>query len=81
MPMPGRYEGPIRAIGFVGGLGFMLAFSALLGAVVGHYLDQRWGTGPWLTLVGTLLGTAAGFYEIVSAVGRFGEGNGEKPRK
>jgi ATP synthase protein I len=78
--MPGRYEGPIRALGLVSGLGFMLALSALLGAVVGHYLDQRWGTGPWLTLVGTLLGTAAGFYEIANTIGRFGEGNGEKPR-
>lgn len=60
--------GPLRTIGIVGGLGFVLGLSALLGALAGHYLDQRWGTGPWLTLVGTLVGTAAGFYEVVRAL-------------
>ena len=40
----------------------------LLGAFAGRYLDQRWGTGPWITLVGTLLGTAVGFYEVVSVL-------------
>jgi len=78
--MAGRYQGPIRTVGLLGGLAFMLALSVLLGAVIGHYLDQRWGTEPWMTLVGTLLGTAAGFYEIFNTLRQFGEGNGRKPR-
>jgi F0F1-type ATP synthase assembly protein I len=65
--MAGR-QGPLRTIGIVGGLGFVLGLSTLLGALAGHYLDQRWGTGPWLTLVGTLAGTAAGFYEVVTVL-------------
>lgn len=79
--MAGRDAGPIRTIGLLGGLGFMLALSALLGAVVGHYLDRRWETEPWLTLVGTLLGMAAGFYELMTVLGQLGEGNGGKLRK
>jgi len=58
----------MRTIGVAGGLGFVLGLSALLGALAGRYLDQHWGTGPWITLVGTLLGTAAGFYEVVTVL-------------
>ena len=66
--MPSRNQGPMRTIGVAGGLGFVLGLSVLLGAFAGRYLDQRWGTGPWITLVGTLLGTAVGFYEVVSVL-------------
>ncbi|HUU55364.1 MAG TPA: AtpZ/AtpI family protein [Armatimonadota bacterium] len=66
--MPSRNQGPMRTIGVAGGLGFVLGLSALLGALAGRYLDQHWGTGPWITLVGTLLGTAAGFYEVVTVL-------------
>jgi F0F1-type ATP synthase assembly protein I len=45
---------------------------AVLGALLGNYLDGRWGTGPWLTLAGTLLGTGAGFREIVIVMRRVG---------
>ena len=65
MPTPSRNQEPIRTIGVAGGLGIMLGLSTLLGALAGRYLDQHWGTGPWITLVGTLFGTAAGCYEIV----------------
>ena len=55
--------GPMRAVGLVSGLGFMLAAMTVLGAWLGHYLDGRWGTTPWLTLTGTLGGMGAGFFE------------------
>ena len=66
--MPSRNQRPMQTIGMVGGLGFVLGLSALLGALAGRYLDQHWGTGPWITLAGTLLGTAAGFYEVVTVL-------------
>ena len=72
--MAGRLRGPMRAVGLAGGLGFVLAAMTVLGALTGHYLDGRWGTGPWLTLVGTLAGMAAGFLEVVSLLRQVGEG-------
>jgi len=66
--MPSRNQRPMQTIGMVGGLGFVIGLSVLLGAFAGRYLDQRWGTGPWITLVGTLLGTAVGFYEVVTVL-------------
>ena len=70
--MAGRDQGPIRTLGMIGGLGFQLGLTILLGALAGYYLDRRWGTSPWLVLVGTLAGTAVGFYEVMRALNQFG---------
>lgn len=67
-PMAGRFPGPMRAVGLAGGLGFVLAAMTILGAWVGYYLDGRWGTGPWLTVVGTICGAGAGLLEVVSVL-------------
>jgi F0F1-type ATP synthase assembly protein I len=75
MAVAGRDPGPLRAIGLVGGIGFELAVPALLCALVGYYLDKRWGSGPWLTLVGTLVGTAAGLLQLIRAVKRLDNGS------
>ncbi len=70
MGSPGR--GAMRAAGVVGGLGLVMAATAVAGAWLGYYLDGRWGTGPWLTLAGTLVGVAAGFVEVMSVLRRVG---------
>lgn len=43
-------------------LGIGLELSAVIGgfAYGGHWLDDRWGTGPWLLLIGVCIGTLAG---------------------
>lgn len=58
-------KGPIRALAGLGGIGFMLAAMAIVGWMVGRYLDGLLGTSPWLSLVGSLLGMAAGFFEVI----------------
>lgn len=63
-------QGPLRAYAALGGLALAMGALVTLGALVGMYLDRRWGTGPWLTLVGTLLGFAAGLFEVITAVNR-----------
>ena len=45
-------------------VGVTLAVSVGVGVYVGNWLDHRWGTEPWLTVVGLLLGSAAGFIEL-----------------
>lgn len=73
--MAGYQRGPMQTVGMVGGLAFVLGATTALGALIGYYLDGRWGTAPWLTLVGTLLGMAAGFFEVVTVLRRV-EGQG-----
>lgn len=72
--MGDHLRGALRTVGLVGGLGFVLAATTALGAGLGYYLDGRWRTDPWLTLVGTLVGMGAGFYEVFSMTRRVGGG-------
>ena len=45
-----------------GGLEFTGAI--LAGLFAGHWLDRRWGTGPWLVVVGVFVGAGAGFFGL-----------------
>lgn len=61
-------NGPLRALIDLGYLGFAMGGMVATGALLGYWLDRRWGTTPWLTLTGTLVGMAAGiFYVVVQA--------------
>ena len=45
------------------GMGFSLVFWIVGGALLGQWLDERWGTDPVLTLVLLVLGMGIGFYD------------------
>jgi ATP synthase protein I len=51
------------------GLAYAAAFSlfaaVVSGLIAGWLLDRWLGTGPWLLVVGIVLGAAAGFYEFI----------------
>jgi F0F1-type ATP synthase assembly protein I len=50
------------------GLGIELVAPILLGVFVGRWLDGRWGTKPWLLVVGAVLGLVLGFYSFLRSV-------------
>ncbi len=45
-------------------LGWRVAVSIVLFTVGGYYLDRWWGTMPWMTVVGALLGMGMVFVQI-----------------
>ena len=49
-------------------MGFSVALSIFIGLFAGVYLDGKFDTKPWLTLIGLGLGIAAGFKNIALAV-------------
>lgn len=49
-------------------IGYVWAASVILFTALGWYLDKKWHTSPWLTLVGALLGVATGFYQFLKTV-------------
>jgi len=49
-------------------VGVEFGVGAVLGYLGGGWLDQRWGTAPYLTLVGLLLGVAAAFASLLRLV-------------
>lgn len=48
-----------------------------LPAVVGFGLDRWWGTSPWLTVAGSLLGVAVGMFHVLRLASRI---PGSRPR-
>lgn len=48
-------------------LGLEFATAEGLGVWVGYWLDGKFGTSPWLLVIGALAGFALGFYIILRA--------------
>ncbi|CAN5121183.1 hypothetical protein BH23GEM4_BH23GEM4_05110 [soil metagenome] len=46
------------------GVGLQFAIAILLFLFAGQWLDERFGTTPWLLIAGVFVGAAAGFYTI-----------------
>ena len=57
-----RSAGPLLNLGTT----FALAIGGL--AFLGYWLDGRWGTDPWLTLAGAVIGMVVGFVNLVQTV-------------
>jgi F0F1-type ATP synthase assembly protein I len=55
---------PLRDAGAIS-IGIELVVSVVLGLLAGAWLDRRFGTGPWLTLLGIAIGSAAGFRSLL----------------
>ncbi len=47
-----------------------LAIAVGIGAVGGLYLDDYLGTEPWLTISGVVLGSGAGFHQLIREINR-----------
>ena len=46
-----------------------IGFEMVLPAVGGYWLDRRWGTDPWLLIVGVILGFVISMYHLLQLVG------------
>lgn len=73
-----RRESPsaLRQVAALAGAGVQFAVTVSLCTAAGWWLDERYGTSPWLLLAGGLVGAVAAFYQFyrtVAAVG--GEGS------
>jgi len=64
---PSRRE-IMRRAGPLMGIGATFVIAIALCTAGGWYLDGRFGTLPWLTLTGALLGIVVGFYLFFKAV-------------
>ena len=57
-----------RELWYYSSLSFSIALAILIGLAIGYWLDNRYGTSPWLTLVFLGLGIIAGFRNIYLAM-------------
>jgi len=58
----------IKELAYFSTIGLSVALSIFIGLAIGVYLDRRWDTTPWLTLIFLGLGIAAGFKNIGLAI-------------
>lgn len=65
-----------RRLALYSSIVFMLPATILGGLFLGSYADARWGTKPWLTLAGLLLGIVGAFYELFRII-KAGESRGK----
>ncbi len=57
-----------RELAYYSSLGLSVSFSIFIGLAVGIYLDRRFETSPWCTLIFLVLGIIAGFRNIAIAI-------------
>jgi F0F1-type ATP synthase assembly protein I len=49
-----------------------VSLEMVLPIALGYYLDQRWGTEPWLVIVGTLFGFLTAMVHLLQMTGVIG---------
>jgi ATP synthase protein I len=59
-----------KALGELSTIGLALVLSTVIGLAGGYYRDRWLGSSPWLTLIGLVLGIAAGFVNLFRSVKR-----------
>jgi ATP synthase protein I len=59
-------------------VGIMFPVSIAIGAAVGYMLDKWLNTDPYLLVIFTLYGVAAGFWNLYKVTKRMSDSNGKK---
>ena len=54
----------IRTLGYVSTIGLAMAFSIGLGALIGYYLDDKFETKPWFSIIFLGFGIIAAFKNL-----------------
>ena len=58
----------LRELAYYSSLGLSVSFAIFIGLAVGVYLDRRFETTPWFTLIFLILGIIAGFRNIAMTI-------------
>ena len=58
----------LRELAYYSSLGLSVSLAIFIGLAVGVYLDRRFDTVPWCTLIFLVLGIVAGFRNIAITI-------------
>lgn len=54
-------------------VGLMFPASIAVGFIIGYLLDRLFGSSPYLTIIFTLYGVAAGFVNLIKVTKKYGK--------
>ncbi|QTA84083.1 AtpZ/AtpI family protein [Desulfonema magnum] len=58
----------LKDLAYYSSIGFQVSLSIVIGLGIGVWLDKKFSTTPWFTLIFLILGIAAGFRNIGLAI-------------
>jgi ATP synthase protein I len=58
----------VKDLAYFSSIGLSVALAIFIGLFLGVYLDRRFETSPWLTLIFLVIGIVAGFRNIGLAI-------------
>ncbi|MDC4228106.1 MAG: AtpZ/AtpI family protein [Candidatus Manganitrophus sp.] len=64
-----KYEG-WRQLALLTSIPMILLFGPIVGYLIGNYLDQLFGTSPWLMVVFTAMGAISGVKQTITLIKR-----------
>ena len=63
-PRPNAGGDKGSSAGDLAGAGIQFALAIIVFLFVGQWLDRRFGTEPWMLIIGVAVGASAGFYAL-----------------
>ena len=70
----------LKTIGQLSTIGLAFVFALMMGFGAGYWLDGKFGTKPWLSLLGFAVGLAAGILNVVRTMRAVSAGERELQR-
>ncbi len=77
----GKKEEDKKNLAAYSSVGLMFPVSTVVGAAMGYLLDKWLNTAPYLLVIFTLYGVAAGFWNLYKVTKRMSNNNGKKHQR
>ena len=65
-------KGFLKRVVWMSSLGISMALATFVGLYIGVYLDNKFYTNPWFTIIFLILGIIAGFRNIYTLIKKYG---------
>lgn len=65
-------KGLFKKVVWLSSLGISMVAATFVGLYIGVYLDNKFSTKPWFTIIFLIIGIIAGFRNIYTMVKRYG---------
>ncbi|HBR16134.1 MAG: F0F1 ATP synthase subunit [Deltaproteobacteria bacterium RIFCSPLOWO2_12_FULL_43_16] len=65
-------KGFLKRMVWMSSLGISMVLATFVGLYIGIYLDDKFSTKPWLTIIFLIIGIIAGFRNIYTVIKKYG---------